>query len=166
MGESKARMFLPRVVAAAAPLFDELIAVARVAGEPLPIRTIVEEPHEAESPIFGIRAALQDAGAPCFILAVDYPLITTELLRELRDRGGVPTWDGRPQPLCARWEPSLLPLLERRVGEGKIDVLGLIAEAKVEIIPESLLRARHAGEPLMNVNTPEELRKAEKLNGR
>jgi hypothetical protein len=34
-----------------------------------------------------------------------------------------------------------------------------------DIIPESELRQRFAGEPLMNVNTPEELGEAERLYG-
>jgi molybdopterin-guanine dinucleotide biosynthesis protein A len=37
--------------------------------------------------------------------------------------------------------------------------------AEQAIIAESVLRARFPGEPLMNVNTPEELEAAERLYG-
>lgn len=151
MGASKAGLFLPRVVAAAKPVFDEVIAV--------------DHRGDVIAPIFGVEWALRAAGERCFILAVDYPLVTTEILRDLRDRGGVPMWNGRPQPLCATWDAALVPLIERRISEGRLDLLGLIAEAKVEIIAESELRARHHGEPLLNVNTPEELAEAERLYG-
>jgi len=152
MGTSKRELFLPRILAAATPVFDEVIAIDETGGDVV-------------APIFGVRAALRRASARCFILAVDYPRITTEILRDLRDRGGVPTWNGHPQPLCAVWDPALLPIIERRIAEAKLDLRGLIEEANIEIIAEPLLRARHRGEPLMNVNTPEELAEAEALDG-
>ena len=153
MGTSKTELFLPRVVAAAKPVFEEVIPVSDV-GE-----------NGAVAAIFGVGAALRAARSRCFILAVDYPLVTSDLLRDLRDRGGVPMWNGRPQPLCATWDAALLPLIASRIALGKLDLVGLLAEAKVEIIAESELRARHGGEPLMNVNTPEDLAEAERLYG-
>lgn len=169
MGASKTELFLPRIVAAAKPVFDEVIAVQRAGGVGVGmIPTIYEEgaAEAAGAPLFGVVAALGHASGRCFVLAVDYPFVTSDLLRELRDREGVPMWDGQPQPLCATWDPAWLPLIERRIAEGRLDLRGLIAEANVEIIPESLLRARHGGEPLRNVNTPEELQDGERLDGR
>jgi len=145
MGQSKPEMFLERVTAAARDVFEAVIVVDRA----------FEGPHDDDGPIFGIRAALQH-GRTCFILAVDYPLITAEVLRYVRDRGGVPVWRGQPQPLCAVYAAALLPLIESRIAEHRFQVRGLIEE----LIPESELRARFAGEPLLNVNTPEELQEA------
>jgi len=148
MGRSKRELFLDRVAAAARGAFDEVIVVDRE----------FEGEHEGEGPVFGIRAALQHARqGRCFILAVDYPLITTEVLAFLRDRTGVPVWRGYPQPLCAVYDTSLLPLVERRIANAQFDLRGLIAEAHAEIIEESELRTRFAGEPLLNVNTPHDL---------
>ena len=164
IGASKSALFLDRVAAAAGPVFDEVIAVQRAGGQAAPaLRTIFEEPHEEEGAIFGIACALRDGSSRCFILAVDYPLITTDVLRFLRDRGGVPVWNGVPQPLCAVWDPAVLRLVERRIAEGRYDVRSLIGK---DVIDESELRARFAGEPLMNVNTPEELEAAERSYGR
>jgi molybdopterin-guanine dinucleotide biosynthesis protein A len=151
MGKPKSDLFLSRILAAAAPVFETVIPV--------------DHRGEVVAPVFGVQWALTAARARCFILAVDYPLITSDILRDLRDRGGVPTWNGQPQPLCATWDPALLPLLEQRIARGKLDLLGLLREANVEIIAESELRARHRGEPLMNVNTPAELAEAERLYG-
>jgi len=171
MGRSKRELFLDRVAAAARGAFDEVIVVDRA----------FEGEHEGEGPVFGIRAALQHARqGRCFVLAVDYPLITTEVLCYLRDHpvGGqapspvlhrrgacaptgttmlVPIWHDKPQPLCAVYDTSLLPLVERRIADHQFDLRGLIAEAHAEIIDESDLRTRFAGEPLLNVNTPHDL---------
>jgi molybdopterin-guanine dinucleotide biosynthesis protein A len=172
MGTSKASLFLDRVVAAARPVFEEVLAVQRSDGEPLPLRTIFEEPHEGEGALFGLERALRDARGRCFVIAVDYPLVTPELLRDLATKfeasaaaALVPEWDGHPQPLCAGFDASLLSLVERRIAMGELSLRGLIREAGAEIIPEAELRARHPGEPLMNVNTPEELEAAERLDG-
>lgn len=162
MRRPKAALFLERIVAAARPVFEDVIAVERAGGETRAIRTIFEEPHEAEAPIFGVVRALHDARGRSFLLAVDYPLITSDVLRFLRERRGVPVWNGEPQLLCAVWDDSLLPALETRIAEGRFDLRGLVEH---DMIAEAELRERFRGEPLMNVNTPEELAAAERLYG-
>jgi molybdopterin-guanine dinucleotide biosynthesis protein A len=173
MGTSKAELFLDRVVSVASPVFDEVLAVNRADAAPLRIRTIFEEPHEGEGALFGVARALADARERCFLIAVDYPLLTKELLQFLVMKFEecsapmlVPEWNGRPQPLCAGWDAEvLLPLVESRIANGQLEVQGLLAEAGAAIIPEDELRARFPGEPLMNVNTPEELEEAERWYG-
>ena len=148
MGRSKAELFLERVLAAARPVFDEVI--------------VIDREEEPRAPIFGIAEALRHAGASCFILAVDYPLITSEVLRYLRDTRALAMWNGNPQYLCAVWDIAILPRVEERIAEGRFDLHGLLEQ---EIIEESELRRRFGGEPLMNVNTPEELAAAERWYG-
>jgi molybdopterin-guanine dinucleotide biosynthesis protein A len=173
MGSSKTELFLDRVVAAASPVFDEVLAVNRHDAEPLRIRTIFEDAHDGEGALFGIARALADARGKCFIIAVDYPLITAELLQflvlqfeESSAPALVPEWDGQPQPLCAGWDADLaLPIVEQRLATGECELRSLIADAGAVMIPEAELRARFPGEPLMNVNTPEQLAAAEKWYG-
>lgn len=172
MGLSKTELFLDRILAAVRPVFDEVLAVHRSDGEPLPLRTLFEEPHEGDGPLFGIERALQDAHGKAFIVGVDFPLVTSEVLGHLSDRfeksaapALVPMWDGKPQPLCAGYDSSLLPLIAGRLARGEWDVRGCLDEGGAEIVPEPELRARFEGEPLMNVNTPEELRRAEESYG-
>lgn len=148
MGRSKRELFLARVMAAARQVFDDVIVLDYEEGE--------------QGPIFGIQRALEDARDRCFVLAVDYPLITTAVLRFLKDNGGVPVWNGKPQPLCAVWSKDLLPEIEQRIAAGRFDLHGLNEQA---IIAEAELRQRFEGEPLMNVNTPEEWKAAERFNG-
>src|SRR3954447_21506174 len=124
MGRSKRELFLDRVIAAARGAFDDVIVVDRD----------FEGPHEFEGPVFGIEAALRHAACSTdtpvcvFILAVDYPLITTAALAYLRDRGGVPIWRGEPQPLCAVWDVAMLPRIESRIAARQFDIRGLIAD--------------------------------------
>lgn len=153
MGVSKTELFLDRVVAAAAPVFDEVIAVQRKGGHAATIATIYEDAHELDGAVFGLARALREVQEHAFILAVDYPFLTSEVLHFLRDDGRVPVWDGRPQPLCAVWKASTLQRLSERIARGALDLHGLIDR---EMIPEAELRARFAGEPLRNVNTFEE----------
>ncbi len=162
MGRSKVELFLPRVVAAARPVFDDVLAVQRDGGDRAEIETIFEEPHERDGAIFGVLRALQHANADAFVLAVDYSLVTSELLRFVRDARAVPEWQGQPQPLCAVWSADALPHLETHLASGRLDLQGAVDR---EIIAESVLRARFPGEPLMNVNTPADLEKAEGLYG-
>ena len=162
MGQSKTALFLERIVAAARPVFENVIAVQRPDGDTTSIETIFEPPHDHEAALFGIARALEHAGADCFILAVDYPNITSDLLRYLAALDAVSVWNNNPQPLCARWDYALLPLVTARLSAQRFDVRGLIAEAGVEMIPEAELRARFGGEPLANVNTPADLQEAER----
>jgi molybdopterin-guanine dinucleotide biosynthesis protein A len=148
MGRSKSALFFERVAAAARPVFDEVIELDRAEGE--------------QAPIYGVARALRDAQRYAFLLAVDYPLITSDVLRFLRDRRGVAMWDGEPQLLCAVWDTALLPEVEQRIAAERFDLRGLNER---DIIPESELRARFGGEPLRNVNTPEQLAEAERWYG-
>lgn len=159
--------FLDRAAGAARGAFERLFAVRREGEEALPgIETIFEPPHEGTAPVFGVLAALRHAGRRCFVMAIDYPLITPVVLAFLRDAEGVPMWRGKPQVLCASYDAALVPRIERRIGEGRLDLRGLIDEAGARMIAEAELRARFPGEPLMNVNTPEELGEAERIYGR
>ena len=175
MGRSKVDLtfggstFLRRMLDAAKPVFDDVIAVQRAGGaEAKAIRTIYEPPHELQAPVFGLWSALQDAGDRCFVLAIDYPLITSDVLRYLAARASasaaamvVPTWNGKLQMLCAGYSPAILPQFGPRIAAGQLNLRGLTDD--IDIIAENELRERFAGEPLMNVNTPHELREAERL---
>jgi molybdopterin-guanine dinucleotide biosynthesis protein A len=172
MGRSKLDLpfgggtFLDRVTTAAKPVFDHVIAVQRAGGDGAAgLPTIFEPPREAQAPVFGVWRALEDAKAQCFILAIDYPLLTSDVLRYLAGRASqsaaemvVPRWNGKLQMLCAGYSASLLPRFEPRIAAGQLNLQSLTSD--LEVVEEEDLRSRFSGEPLMNVNTPEELREA------
>lgn len=157
--------FFDRAVSAAREAFDGVIAVQRPGGEELPVATIREAPHDDEAAIFGVLAALRHARSTCFVLAVDYPLIDAGVLRFLRARVArstssivVPRWSGKLQMLCAGYSYGVEPLIAGHIAARRYDLRGLARGA--EIIEEDELRSRFGGEPLLNVNTPEELESA------
>lgn len=164
MGRPKEELFLDRVASAAAAVFETVIAVQRNGGASASIDTIYESPHDDQAPVFGVARALDHARERCFILAVDYPLITTAILRYLRERFEsspafllAPIWSGKTQMLCAGYGPELLSRIEERIAAKRYDLRGLASESETEILAEDELRAAFDGEPLMNVNTTEEL---------
>jgi molybdopterin-guanine dinucleotide biosynthesis protein A len=139
------------------------MAVQRHGGAAAPIPTIYESSHDDQAPVFGVACALAHARARCFILAVDYPLITAPVLRHLRERFErsrallvAPVWSGKTQMLCAGYAPELLARVEQRVAATRYDLRGLADGDEADIIAEEELRATFTGEPLMNVNTVEE----------
>jgi molybdopterin-guanine dinucleotide biosynthesis protein A len=165
MGQSKVELFLPRALATARLAFDAVYAVQRANGSTAgDVETIFESKHEDEAPAFGVLRALEHAGGRCFILAVDYPLLTADVLRYLVQRTEAssallvaPRWDDRLQILCAGYDGAVLgPRLAARIAGGRLDMKGLASEAETEVLEEQELRARFSGEPLRNVNTPEE----------
>ncbi len=171
MGRSKLAIelggatFFDRAVSAAHDVFDNVIAVQRPGAETLPIETIHEEPHDDEAAIFGLLAALRHAQATCFVLAVDYPLIDANVLRFLSARVArskssivVPRWGGKLQMLCAGYAWDVEPLVAEHIAARRYDLRGLARGA--EIVEEDEVRSRFPGEPLLNVNTPEELESA------
>ena len=157
MGKSKAALFLEIVAEAARPVFDAVIAVERADGEQRSIDTIFEQRHTAEAPVFGVQAAIEHAGERCFVLAVDYGRITSDVLRRLRGQVEkssapivIPLWRGIPQTLCAGYSPSVGELMARRIEEGKLDLVGLAADAGAEMFAFDMAE-------LHNINTPEDL---------
>ena len=163
MGRPKEELFLDRVANIAAEVFETVIAVQRSGGAAATIETIYESPHDDQAPVFGVARALQDAGDRCFILAVDYPLITAAILRFLRERFEsssalllAPVWSSKTQMLCGGYDPELLPRIEQRIAARRYDLRGLASQSEAEILAEDELRKMFDGEPLMNVNTVEE----------
>ncbi len=160
MGRSKTELFFDRVAKTARDVFEDVFAVQRHGGAPAPVATIYESPHDDQAPVFGVACALAHTSERCFIIAVDYPLITPAILRFLRDRFEqsnalllAPVWSGKTQMLCAGYDPALLPRVQQRIDAKRYDLRGVASDGEAEILAEDDLRAQFAGEPLMNVNT-------------
>jgi molybdopterin-guanine dinucleotide biosynthesis protein A len=126
---------------------------------------LLEEPAEPRHPLCGIVAALR-LGRPVVAVACDMPFVAPGLIRMLAEAPEqlvVPTLDGRPQPLLARYEPSLLPQLEAALGREE-PLTRTVESLRPRLLAEDEL-ARF-GDPrrlLFNVNDPDDLREAEAL---
>jgi molybdopterin-guanine dinucleotide biosynthesis protein A len=156
-------------LAAMSAVVRDLTIVAKVdtvlpaAGELGAVR-VVREPSEPRHPLVGIVHALRAAaGRPVLVCAADLPFLTADVLRELAqaDPCGAPAViaagaGGALQPLLGCYRPEAAPLLEPAAREAVAPVRAAVAA----IAPR---RLEVPADVLFNVNSPEDLARAEEL---
>lgn len=126
---------------------------------------IWREADAPRHPLAGVVEALRRAeGRAVVVLACDLPFVTADLVRALAgaDAQGAPavvtTTAGRGlQPLCARYEPAALALLEG------YDPAGRTIEQVLELGPRTI---EVADAVLRNINTAADLAAAERVLSR
>jgi molybdenum cofactor guanylyltransferase len=130
---------------------DRLAVGKRRDGLELPF-DLVDDGTETRAALAGIVAGLRAARSPVAVmLPVDTPLVTADVLRELAAacaNAAAPT----TAPLPAAFARSAVPVLERRLQEGRLalhEALDELDARRVEV-DEALLA---------NVNTADELRR-------
>jgi molybdopterin-guanine dinucleotide biosynthesis protein A len=117
----------------------------------------------------GIHSALHRAGGAVLVVAWDMPFVPAGLLREIvalgRGHDAAVAESGSKrgvEPLCAFYGPACLPAIERRLADGDRRVVSFFDDVRVARLPVDAVAAH--GDPeliFMNVNTPEELIRAE-----
>ena len=115
---------IARPLAALAAAGLEAVVVAKPETELPPLRVpVVREPEQPVHPLCGIVAALEHAdGRPVLALACDLPFLDPLLLAWLAwlpDPLAVPAPGGEPQPLVARYGPTLLAPLKLALERGE-----------------------------------------------
>jgi len=111
-------------------------------------------------------------GGPVLCVAWDMPFVPPGLLRVLLDRmtegndAVLPESSGRRgvEPLCAVYGPACAAAIARRLDSGDLQAISFHADVKVGIVP--LAQVRGFGDPdelFFNVNTPDDLARAEAL---
>ena len=123
-----------------------------------------------QGPLAGIEAGLVAARYRLvFIAAGDMPFLTVDLVNYLLGLlsnhvpAVVPHFGGRPHPLCAAYSWEAQPAVSGALDRGVRSVRGLLeCLSRVRYVGEEELR--HCGDPnllLMNVNSPEDLARAQ-----
>ncbi len=119
------------------------------------------EPAEPSHPLVGIVHALRLAsGRAVLVCPADLPFVTPATLRALAgaDAGDAPAViaavDGLVQPLLGRYEPECAALLALAAQEGREAMRAVVADLGARELEFDAFE-------LFNVNTPEELRRAE-----
>ncbi len=127
----------------------------------------LEEPARPRHPLCGVVAALRAGeGRPIVALACDLPFVPAGLVRLLAEAPEplvVAAPAGRPQPLPARYDPSLLPRLEAAL-EREEPLVRTVESLAPRLLGSADLEP--FGDPariLLNVNDPDDLRRAESL---
>jgi molybdopterin-guanine dinucleotide biosynthesis protein A len=161
-----------RQLAVLRPLFPRVLAVA---NDPVPWRArgveVVADRVAGAGPLAGLSAALEAAGdaEAVVCLAGDLPFLSPALLTALRD--GAPQADalaprpaGRAEPLCARYAIRARALIDAHLAEGRLALHELLAQlATVWLDDQALAALDPGGLSFVNLNTPDDLRRADEL---
>src|SRR5438876_11467503 len=121
----------------------------------------------------GIYTAVTAVPEPVLCVAWDMPFVPQGLLGALIDGSKAVSYDaflpessGRRglEPLCAVYGPACGPAIERRLERGDLKAISFHPDVRVGIL--SLAQVRAFGDPdelFFNVNTPDDLERAEAL---
>ena len=116
----------------------------------------------------GIYTALADAQGPVLILACDMPFVTAPFLARVIEAGreadiAIPRGHDGYQPLCANYAPACAGPLRRRIEQGALKVVDLLADVRVrELGPDEIAAFDPDGLLLLNVNTADDVARAER----
>jgi molybdopterin-guanine dinucleotide biosynthesis protein A len=152
------------------PLFGPRVVV--VANDPAPLRNAVgsveiipDRVPAGAGPLAGLDAAL--AHFPAEVSAVvcvagDMPFLQPALLEYLRDAAPAPAIVPRlargPEPLCARYDRFLAPLVTASLASGQRALHRLIGSLSATFMNEELLRRLDPDlRSFTNINTPGDL---------
>jgi molybdenum cofactor guanylyltransferase len=166
------RAVADRQLALLRPIFPRLLVVA---NDPAPWRArgveVVPDRVAGAGPLAGLSAALEAAGdvEAVVCLAGDLPFLSPALLTALRD--GAPEADalaprpaGRAEPLCARYAVRVRAAVDARLAGGQLALHELLeALATVWLDDAALAALDPAGLSFVNLNTPDDLRRAEEI---
>ena len=166
------RRILDRVVEAVAAVTGApplLVANAPDAASWRPDLTTIPDARPGLGSLGGIYTAVAAGPGPVLCVAWDMPFVSEGLLRALTT--GSAAWDAflpesdnrrGVEPLCAVYGPACRAAIERRLDAGELKAIAFHADVRVGILP--LQEVRCFGEPgelFFNVNTPEDLDRAE-----
>lgn len=108
-------------------------------------------------PLSGVEAALASTNSDLnLVLACDMPALDVDLLRVLLGRAqsslskctAAKDVTGRIHPLCAVYRRDCLPVIQCRLDEKRLSLMGLLDEVGTECVPVQ--------SAIENLNTPEE----------
>ena len=170
--EIDGRAVADRQLAVLRPIFPRLLVVA---NDPGPWRArgveVVPDRVAGAGPLAGISAALEAAGDAESVVCVagDLPFLSPALMTALRD--GAPEADalaprpaGRAEPLCARYAVRARTVVDARLAGGRFALHELLAELATVWLDDAALAALDPdGSSFINLNTPDDLRRAEEL---
>jgi molybdopterin-guanine dinucleotide biosynthesis protein A len=159
-----------RAVTGRAPL---LIANAPDAAAGRPDLQTIPDARPGFGSLGGIYTAVTAAAGRVLCVAWDMPFVPEELLRALVEGATAGNYDaflpessGRRglEPLCAVYDATCGSAIARRLDQGDLKAISFHADVRVGIL--SLAEVKTFGDPdelFFNVNTPDELARAEAL---
>jgi len=165
------RRIIERVIDAVAPSVNDLLIVTNTpelyAFLGLPM---VADVYPDRGSLGGIYSGLKAApGDAAFTVACDMPFLHPDVVRLVVERAEsgdvvIPRVGGQLETLHAAYAKSCLPHIEERLVAGRLKIVEFFPRVRVVEIPEAeIARFRDPAIVFMNVNTPDELERAEVL---
>ena len=166
------KRILDRIYAVFSQLFDEILLVS---NNPLQYLEwdfhIVTDLYPLRSSLTGIYTGLFYASNPhAFFAACDAPFLNKELIETIIDRiepgydAFIPEISVGLEPLCAVYAKQSLKRIEQHLSREKLKIQLVFKKNRIKKIPEKILREK---DPelisFMNINSPEDLEKAEAI---
>jgi len=177
MGKDKALLQLDGI-----PLIERLLQRVSGLGEEILITTnrpqdyqylglrMASDPEPGAGALHGLRTALKAArGQTVLVLACDMPFVSRPLLEHLLQLAEtadlvVPRRGGEYEPLHAVYSKGCLPALEAALQQGERRMISFFPSLNLRTVEqEEIDRLDPEGLSFFNVNTPEDLRKAERI---
>jgi molybdopterin-guanine dinucleotide biosynthesis protein A len=167
------RRIIERVLAVVDDVIDDLLIVTNTPelygflGLPM-VPDVYPEGGSLGGIYTGLKAASGDA---VFTVACDMPFLCREVVQLVVERAPladvvIPRVGEQYETLHAAYQKTCLPVMEERLLKGQLKIVGFFDRVRVAVIDEAEV-ARY-GDPamvFMNVNTPEELARAQTLAG-
>lgn len=164
------RSIVERVVAALAPVVDDVLVVTNTpelyAFLGLPTVGDVYPDHGS---LGGIYSGLTAASEIAFTVACDMPFLHPDVVRLVVTRAGegdvvIPRVGDQLQTMHAAYGKACLPVIEECLRAGRLKIVGFFDRVRVVEIGEAeVARFRDPAIAFMNVNTPDELERARAL---
>jgi len=103
-----------------------------------------------------------------FVLGGDMPFITAEAMRYVVEAAAgediiIPQTEGGLEPMHALYRRSCISPMLTALGRGHMKITGLLALLQVKVLPPDPVFFNRGVSVFMNVNTEEDLRRAERL---
>jgi molybdopterin-guanine dinucleotide biosynthesis protein A len=103
-----------------------------------------------------------------FVLGGDMPFITAEAMRYVVEAAAgediiIPRTEGGLEPMHALYRRSCISPMLAALGRGHMKITGLLALLQVKVLPPDPVFFNRGVSVFMNINTEEDLRRAERL---
>jgi molybdopterin-guanine dinucleotide biosynthesis protein A len=164
------RRIIERVVAALLPVVERLLIVTNSPDLYAFLElALVPDVYPDHGPLGGIYSGLKAAPDAAFNVACDMPFLHPDVVRLVAGRGGeadviVPVVGGQFETMHALYDRACLPHIEASLTAGRLKITGFFDRVRVLPIPEAdIARYRPPAIAFMNVNTPEELARAQQI---
>lgn len=130
---------------------------------------MVSDVYPDHGPLGGIFTAVHAASHPhILVVACDMPWLNRALLEymiSLRETADiiVPRWEKFPEPLHAIYNKACLDPIEAKLKEKRLKITGFFGQVDVRFVErEEIERFDKNGRSFANINSPQDLEKAEK----